>query len=420
MRIWLATVGEPLPVDDGSPRLLRSGQFAHWLAGHGHDVVFWTGTMDHYQRRLRSDTTTTYEVNPNYKIVALAGRHYDRTISYSRFRNHGDIARSFKAIAGDHEAPDVILASYPIEELCRELLNFAEPRGIPVVIDIRDFWPDIFSEMLPAPLRPLAPLAFYPLERAARRTLRRATAISGMTETAMGWGVAKAGREPHEADFWFPFSYRRSNVVHQTAAVEHDPAADGLRLCFLGSLSQRSNIEVLIDAFRLLNEHGVKARLSICGAGDAEAGLKARAADLPNVELLGWVGAAELHAVMRESDFGALPYDRADFHKSIPNKCVEYFAGGLPVLTCTEGEVRSLVENRNCGVWVPARPEELARAISELAGAPERLAELKRNVVKVFDDTFEENVVFEKAVRKLDEIARMSQSRVSDKGSTLP
>lgn len=416
MRIWLATVGEPLPVDDGVPRLLRTGQFAEWLAARGHQVVFWTGTMDHYRRRLRTAATTTYDVGTDYRIVALAGRHYRRTISYSRFRNHADVAKSFNAVAHGFEAPDIILASYPTEELCRGLLDYAEPRDIPVVIDIRDFWPDIFSEMLPSMLRPLAPLAFHSLERAARRTLRRATAISGMTETAMKWGLAKAGRGQRDEDFWFPFSYRRGADAPQEPAREHDLAVSGPRICYLGTLSKRSNLEVLIDAFRLLKERGVKARLSICGTGEAEAGLKARAAGLDNVEFLGWLGAEELLTVMRQSDCGALPYDRADFHKSIPNKCVEYLAGGLPVLTCTEGEVRRLIEDRECGVWAPARPEELARAITELAEAPERLAELKRNVSKVFDDTFEENIVFEKALDKLQMIAatgRAGRARAS-------
>ena len=74
MRIWLATVGEPLPVDPGTPRLLRTGQFAAWLAARGHEVVFFTNTMDHYARRLRATQTTSWQVATNYRIVALDGR----------------------------------------------------------------------------------------------------------------------------------------------------------------------------------------------------------------------------------------------------------------------------------------------------------------------------------------------------------
>lgn len=415
MRIWLATVGEPLPVDEGRPRLLRTGQFAEWLARRGHEVVFWTGTMDHYRRRIRSAGTTVYEIADNYRIVALAGRHYSRTISFSRLRNHADVARSFSAEVAAWEPPDIILASYPTEELCRAILDYAQPRGVPVVIDVRDFWPDIFAEMLPAALRPLAPIAFHPLERAARKTLRRATALSGMTETAMRWALAKAGREQHEGDFWFPFSYRRRE--ERSGGEPESRSGNEMRVCFLGTLSERSNLETLIDAFRLLRERGVAARLTICGTGGAEAALRARAADLENVEFRGWIGASELVAVMRQSDLGALPYDRADFHKSIPNKCVEYLAGGLPVLTCTDGEVRALMERRDCGIWTPAKPDEIARAIADLADAPERLAALKRNAGAVFEDSFEEDMVFGKALTKLMENAGTATRRT---GATNP
>lgn len=421
MRIWLATVGEPLPVDEGRPRLLRAGQFADWLARQGHEVVFWTGTMDHYLRQLRSAETTAYEVRSNYRIVALAGRRYDRTISLARFRNHADVAKSFRAVADSYDAPEIILASYPTEELCRAVLDYAEPRGIPVAIDIRDFWPDIFSEILPAPLRPLAPLAFYPLERAARQTLARAAAVSGMTESALNWALGKAGRNRRRGDFWFPFSYARQQAPIE--AKPRLPGEGGLRVCFLGTLSKRSNLEVLVNAFNLLAQRGVAARLTICGTGEAEQDLRARAAGLGNVDFLGWLGADDLNSVMRQSDFGALPYVRPDFHLSIPNKCIEYLAGGLPVLSCTEGEVKALIQARGCGIWTAADSDDMARAIGDLAAEPERVSALKSSAAAVFDDTFEQEIVFGKALKALEQLAgdrNNPKAEIRQKGAVQP
>lgn len=387
-----------MPIDAGRQRLLRTGQFAEWLAAQGHDVTFFTGTMDHYQRRLRAGETTTYEIAPNYRIVALAGRLYTRTMSYARFRNHADVARSFRALAPSLLLPDVVLASYPTEELCRAILDHCEPRGVPVAIDARDFWPDIFSEMLPAPLRPLGVLAFLPFELKARRTLARADALSGMTRTAMEWAARKAGREPRGSDFWFPFSYRR----RVSKGAPQEPSRPGLNVCFLGTLSQRSNLEVLIDAFRLLAERGCgDIRLTICGSGDAEAALRARAAGAGNIDFRGWLDADQIDRVMRESDLGALPYDRPDFHMSIPNKCVEYLAGGLPVLSCTEGEVKDLLVGRDCGIWTPPDADEMALALEQVATQPERLRMMKATAARVFEETFEENTVFKGALRHL-------------------
>lgn len=409
MRIWLATVGEPLPIDEGGQRLLRTGQFAAWLAARGHEVVFFTGTMDHHQRQLRADETTVHEVSPNYRIVALAGRLYTRTISFARFRNHADVARSFRAFAPSLPLPDVVLASYPTEEFCRAILDLCQPHDVPVAIDVRDFWPDIFSEMLPGPLKPLGPLVFRPFERSAGRTLARADALSGMTESAMKWAVRKAGRGRRDEDFWFPFSYRR-----RTAPLSSPAPHDGLRVCFLGTLSHRSNLEMLVDAFRILSETGGHdARLTICGSGEAEFDLRKRAAGAVNIEFRGWLAADQLDAVMRASDLGALPYDRPDFHMSIPNKCVEYLAGGLPVVSCTEGEVRTLLASRDCGIWTPADARETASALADLAGRPGRLREMKANAMQVFDDTFEENIVFERALRHLEALLPGSHAKIA-------
>ena len=42
MIVWLVTVGEPLPTDPGSPRLLRAGILAGLLAEKGHVVHWWS------------------------------------------------------------------------------------------------------------------------------------------------------------------------------------------------------------------------------------------------------------------------------------------------------------------------------------------------------------------------------------------
>lgn len=402
MRIWLATVGEPLPMDDENVRLHRNGQLAQWLADQGHDVVFFTGTMDHYGRRLRTKGSTIYEMASNYRIVTLQGRLYHQTISYKRFMNHRDVAAAFRRFAGQFEQPDIILASYLIEELCRAVLDYAQPRNIPVVIDARDLWPDIFAELLPRPLRSLAPLAFYPLERAARRTFARASSLCGMSPSSAQWAQQKAGREPHEQDFWFPFSYPN---IERLPPVEHE----GIRLCFLGSLSHRSNLELLIDTVIKLRERDIPVHLDLCGKGHGESALRQRAGSCPAISFHGWVGTGRLKQVMAASDLGVLPYDRPDFHTSLPNKFVEYLAGGLAVLSCTDGEVRRLIHERGCGVWAQPNIEAMASAIAALK-QPE-ISVLRNNSVALFDEVFQQDAAFGKALHNLQSIVRAHEGR---------
>ncbi|MET3615046.1 glycosyltransferase involved in cell wall biosynthesis [Rhizobium aquaticum] len=351
--------------------------------------------MDHYARRLRSKTTAEYRIDQNYRIIVLEGRLYSRSISYSRFMNHRDVAKAFRTMAPNLEKPDVVLSSYPTEELCRAILDYCEPRNIPVAIDVRDFWPDIFSELLPEPFRFTGDLIFSPFRHAARSTVRRAAALSGMTQSALNWALSLAGRQQSNADFWFPFSYK---AQQRGGAQEHD----GVRLCFIGTLSHRSNLEIVVDAMRLLSGRNVKAHLDICGTGEASDSLKARASGLTNVTFHGWLSASELSDIMKASDLGVLPYDRPDFHLSIPNKFVEYLAGGLGVLSCTEGEVHRLIDERDCGVWVEPSATNIAAVVSQVG--TERLTGIRRNAAELFANTFEEDRVFQRALNGLENL----------------
>jgi hypothetical protein len=55
MRVWLITVGEPLPLDGPGERMLRTGILAAFLAARGHEVVWWSSSFDHVRKRQRSD-----------------------------------------------------------------------------------------------------------------------------------------------------------------------------------------------------------------------------------------------------------------------------------------------------------------------------------------------------------------------------
>lgn len=397
LKIWLATVGEPLPIDGPQTRLLRTGQFAEWLCQHGYNVTFLTNTMDHYQRKLRSEETKIVQINDSYKIVMLAGREYKGTKTRARFRHHADVARSFRQIQDQLDPPDVILASYPIEELCREMLDYAKPKQIPVAIDTRDVWPDIFEELFPDMLKPVAKILLYPLERQARQTYARADALSGITQSTLDWGLQKAGRKQHPYDYWFPFSYPEAK---HTAPIAHS----GLRICFLGTISTRSNLEMAIDAMRILDGQSKNVTLEICGSGAAEEALKLRAANLNNVTFRGWLNKDQILEVMRNSDFGLLPYNRADFHRSLPNKYAEYLSMGLPIFSCTEGEVETHLAQSKAGLWSRPSVNEIVRIINEFD--VNLLPELRANAAKVFKREFSHDAVFKKSIDALEKLIK--------------
>src|SRR5690606_11326685 len=127
-----------------------------------------------------------------------------------------------------------------------------------------------------------------------------------------------------------------------------------------------------------------------------------------------WLNADEIATLMNVCDYGVLPYDREDFHLSLPNKFIEYLAGGLPVLSCTEGEVRRFIEAERCGTWAPPTAADFAAAIEGLVIAPEQIASAKENAIRAFG-FFGEDAVFGLALKNLEAVvAKKRTSRPTD------
>lgn len=346
--------GEPSPVDGPHTRLLRSGLLAETLAARGHDVTWFNGTFNHNTKTERFAESTVLPAEAGITKAFLYGRPYAGNVSVARILSHHDTASAFLKLARGLPRPDVIQCSYPPIELAGAVAQFARAEGIPYIIDYRDLWPDIIADVAPALLRPLARLAMLPWYLSARRTAKHAAGLVGITRPFLDWACGFAGRKADGRD-------RVLHLANAASGVDADAFAraenywdecgvkrDGFTLVFSGSLSHRMDLETVIDGARLLPSD---IRIVICGKGDAEDALKARAQGCPNVIFAGWRNQAELQALMARSAGGLLPYKSTrDFAWSFPNKVGEYFSAGLPILTCLQGEISGLIERTGCGV----------------------------------------------------------------------
>ena len=405
MKIWIATVGEPILQDGDNVRLLRSGQFAKWLSNLGHDVTFLTNTMNHSERRQRFNKTTEIKDTNNCRTICLWGRRYRRSVSISRILSHKDVARSFRSWirANDTALPDIIIAAYPIVEFCDALADFAEQHNIPLVIDCRDAWPDIFAEILPSWFR--QPLLKF-LNYKTKRTLCKATALTGHSKGFLYWGLKKAGRDATSNDFVFPFTYPKAEVTPQNKKYSGNTNIVKTKciIFFSGILTKRNDLEVFMRSLAQLtniNEY----ELRIAGAGENEMHLRKIVKETKiNAQFLGWIDQSGLRDELQNAHFGLLPYVRKDFQLSIPNKVSEYLAAGLPILNCTSGEVEQFIKENSCGFTVDLEAEnytEQLLSIVRLIHDGKRWQTYSHNSKKAFDNFFEQDTIFERVEKKL-------------------
>jgi Glycosyl transferases group 1 len=358
MRIWLVQTGEELPLDGAQARLLRTAILAETLASRGHDVTYLNATFNHQRKMQRSRETQVIEpssqISASYRIVLLKGCAYRRNISASRFLSHHQNARAFAEIAPKLAVPDVILVGYPPAQLAKAAVQYANQRSIPIAVDCRDMWPEIIGERLPALLRFFAAPFLQRMERMKSQAMAGASAITGISEKFVEWGLSAARREKGAKDRPFRLTVSSTKISDEARLQAQMTCSELLKEdrpnrlygCFAGTLSTRLDLTTLLDGLDLLSaEERDQLRIILCGKGDLDSEIRQRCKGNTALIFAGWRNSAELAVLMQRSDFGILPYPNTDdFLASYPNKVGEYLLAGLPIMTGLKGLTGALLE----------------------------------------------------------------------------
>jgi glycosyltransferase involved in cell wall biosynthesis len=416
MHVWLSTVGEPLPTLSGDSRLWRTGLLADQLVRLGHSVTWWTSRVDHIHKRFFDLEGAALEVRAGLTLRFLDGRLYTRNISVARLVNHWQIGRDFRAKVGDAPRPDVILCSFPTIELSIEAVQFGRSLGVPVVLDVRDLWPDIFLQPAPGPIRPLVRLLLSPYFRATRQAFEGASAVIAVSEGYLQWGLGRAGRARTSRDEVFPLAYSLAPRTAQARIAGREGLrrfgiGEGSIAClFAGTLGRTYDLGPVLEAARTLAQDGDSPfRFLICGDGERATEWQERAKGLPNVSFTGWLSQQDMHAALAGADIGLAAYAKAA-PQGVPNKVIEYLAAGLPVISSLTGETERLLGHHDCGsTYAAGDAAALTRALRALAPPAER-ERVGANARRKYEEAFRADAVYGRLARYLEALAAGPQS----------
>jgi len=411
------TIGEPLPILDGlRDRPLRAGYLAHALADRGHDVTWWTSAFDHARKRRIPTEQQSIDVRPGLRVRLMDGGGYHSNVSLARLRDHRRLAATFSQLIRREPRPDVILSSLPPVELSHAAVEFGEEAGVPVVLDMRDMWPDIFADELPAALRGVGRMFLRPFFRQAREACRRATAITGVSDAMLDWGLQRGGRSRSALDCAFPpgYSIREPSPDRQQEAqafwrrwnVGENP--EERIVCYFGNMGRAFDLEHVIACARMLHMRRVPARFVLCGNGERLERYRRLAGDLPSVVLPGWIDEAKIHALLKRSYAGIDPLpDRYDYLAIINNKAIEYLSAGVPVIASpTTGVLAGMLADFDCGATYEARnPVALAQVIEFACANPDVWSVKSANAKASFTQHFTAEKVYDRFGHHLETIA---------------
>ena len=416
MRVWIIKIGEPVPHlhAEADDRLFRAGLMAQALHARGHEVTWWSAQF-HHQLKYMRDVATSTPVRPNPDgpgMIFLPSRGYTSHISPKRFLDHRDVRRAFERLAPEQPRPDVILCAWPTIDLAFAAVQFGRAHDIPVVLDIRDLWPDIFYERITAKTGLPFKGYFWPYERMGKRAMQGADAVISITNGMLEWGQKRFARETNERDRVF-YQSQNATVLGEDLAFWQDKGVDlstpKTRLVWAGTLISDLDIQTLLKAIETLPATAAQElEFVFCGSGDLSPQIEEMAKRLPHVVFGGWVSQDALNALYARSHIGMMCYlDRFDFQLSIPNKVADFTRSNMRILTNLKGEMQRVLGPEDLLIPYPTGDVDTLRAkLVEIAQMPEPYRTPAPRARALFDRLFDAGKVMPEFVRYIEQIAQ--------------
>jgi colanic acid biosynthesis glycosyl transferase WcaI len=385
-------------------------ELASDLAARGEEVTVIT-SFPHYgkrpastdygrgivSRRIENGVSVWRTLAFPYASGTVAGR----AIDYSLYMGLSGAA----GVGGAR--PDVLLAVAPPMTVGFSGWWVSRLQQCPMVFNAQDIWPDGLISMGKLRNRMLI-RAFRGLERFTYKAARRITLLSeGMKENLLRKGVpaSKIAVLPNWVDLEAVRPVEKENAFRRELGLE-----GRFVVLFAGNLGFAAGLEAVLRAAELLQKERDLVLLLV-GEGSVKEKLvqSARALNLENVrfvttqppERLSEVfGAADVSLVTLRSTMGAF---------SVPSKTMAILASGRPVLASVpaDSEVRRVVDEAQCGLWVPPEdPDALAAKVEILRADRQRLEWFGRNGRRYAMDHFDRTEVVARYHDLLREVAR--------------
>ncbi len=362
-----------------SARIYDLGQ--QWLAA-GHNVRVATCVPNH----------PTGQVYPGYKTgwqqqEVLDGIEVQRNWSYitpnsgfvKKTLGHVSFIPSSRINQGKFGAMDAIIGTSPTPFAALAGLLTARKRKVPFIMEIRDLWPAIFTEMGIINNRQIIRV----LEMGEMWLYRQATQIVTVTEAfrqdliRRNVPAEKITTIPNGADtdFWQPQD--KPQALAKQLGLENK-----FVVLYIGAHGISHALEKIVDAAKALEDQP-EIQFLFVGEGSRKAAVQDYAAErgVQNITFLGSTDKQGVKDYYALADVCLVPLrDIPLFDGFIPSKMFEIMAMARPIVASLKGEAAAILERANGAKIVP--PEDsgaIKNAIAQLYADRQMATELGQN-----------------------------------------
>jgi glycosyltransferase involved in cell wall biosynthesis len=409
MKVWILQTGEPLQIDASGLRPMRAINLSNALIEHGHQVVLWSSDFDHFSKKKRIGRNSVIQYSPNLEIRLISSRGYMSHVGFSRLFDHGQMAFNLRKELKDQALPDVAFIGYPPIEPAWIMTNWLAKRNIPMMLDVKDAWPEVLLRAFPRYFQKVARVLLTPYFLMMKSTFRKSTAMSSISEPFLQWSLKLARRTARELDnvsfLTSPIEEYTQEELNQSQIFWNSKSVldtDQIRCFYVGSLTETLNFDGIIYAAQNSDIEFV-----IAGTGPTAKALQELTVDLPNVKMPGWISSAQAKVLAERSTFMLAPYATLDdFSMALPNKFLDAMKFSKPLLTSIPGFAAHFVEENEIGsVYSNENLPSLLEVLKQYEKHPEKISVKAKNSGSAYQDLFTFDGVYGELIDKLEQLA---------------
>ena len=375
----------------------RFNYLARLLAENEYEVEFITSDFSHVKKKPRS----AQAADPAYHVSLVHEPGYRRNVGFDRLYSHAVFGKNLKRRFTQLERPQVVYLAVPSLDAGKATAEYCKANNIPLVIDVQDLWPEAFC--LATRKYHIPEWIYAPMKKAADYIYRAGEVVFAVSDTYLN--RANLVRENKRGQSVFIGTDLAAFDAYP--AITMDKPWDEIWIAYAGTLGSSYNIDIIIDAVRLLVNKGVIGfRFKVFGDGPAMERFKAHAHGLP-VDFHGRLLYKDMVGSLRNCDIAVNPIAKGAA-QSIINKHADYAAAGLPVVSTQEcPEYRALLDEFDCGINCPPEDTQaVADALEGLLRDPALRKKMGENSRRMAQERFDRKHTYQQIIAEIERFVR--------------
>ena len=394
--IWLIDPYSEIPKEGW-----RHGRYyliAKALSDNGYEVRLFISNYSHKDKIL-IDSTQDIQINPNFNISVVSTIGYKSHISFERIKYEKLFAKNISDNKKKYDLPAYIILKEPAIFMYNNLKPLFELSKAKIIIDIMDLWPELFALKISKKLRWLGQFLFYPFYLKRNFIIKSASALTAVSPDYLEVGLKINNKVPSEVVYWGCDVSSINSIVNSDSGdfllnLNLSKQKNEIWGIYAGTLGESYDIKTLLKAAECMKNDYPQLKFLIAGAGPLAELVKETSLFEGNIIFLGSLPTNQLYQLFKFCDFGFSSYTDAS-PVSMPIKCYDYFAAGLPLVNSLKRNLALLIKEYDLGYQYNASDYfSLVKVLKEIMKAPENLIHKKINCQKLslkFDDKIQYN-----------------------------